>query len=480
MDGMGIAVFLVSSPSGQPQKGSFIMRFLLAALILIAGGVKANPVDVLKAGEWYEVPNSHMSAVDPCPANNCAYTGTNGQQSVMGAWGGGAFDSKRDRLICWGGGHGNYGGNEVYAFSLDSLNWRRLTDPSSIAGYNSSTHGILPDGRPVSTHTYDQLAYMPGRDLMFASSPASWPVADGGDLHSWLFNFSSNTWQLGASVPGSSSSPYGNAAVCDPVTGHVWYKVVGGSGHLYEYDPAKDSWTDHNGTAQSIWLDGITAAVDPVDRIMVAIGEGFFGVWQLGSSSNILYTTPATTGDASRVQSSAPGFAWDPVSNVFVSWSGGANVYTLDPKSWQWTVRAPAAGNMVIPTAPQSTGTFGRFQYCSSRNIFVVVNDNAQNVFVYKLDNNAGTAAEIGKTAVPLDLTVSPNPFRSRTCVSFSNPGRNAEVSIHDVSGRLVKSFKNVETSFVMFDGGNLTNGLYILKVRIGNESTMRKVLVQK
>jgi hypothetical protein len=38
----------------------------------------------------------------------------------MAAWGGGAHDTKRDRLIVWGGGHGDYGGNELYAFDVNT------------------------------------------------------------------------------------------------------------------------------------------------------------------------------------------------------------------------------------------------------------------------------------------------------------------------------------------------------------------------
>ena len=45
------------------------------------------------------------------------------------AWTGAAFDKRRQRLLVSGGGHNDYGGNEVYAFSLMDLKWLRLTDP---------------------------------------------------------------------------------------------------------------------------------------------------------------------------------------------------------------------------------------------------------------------------------------------------------------------------------------------------------------
>ena len=101
-------------------------------------------------------PGSNMSAVDPCPARNCPYTGAEGQAGVMNDWAGGAYDSTRDRLMVWGGGHAGYGGNEVYAFSLATGAWSRLTEPSNPI---TTCTDFYPDGRPASTHSYNFCNY---------------------------------------------------------------------------------------------------------------------------------------------------------------------------------------------------------------------------------------------------------------------------------------------------------------------------------
>ncbi|MBN1377797.1 MAG: hypothetical protein JXA04_01025, partial [Gammaproteobacteria bacterium] len=62
----------------------------------------------LQPGQWYEVPNSKLQ--NHFPGN--PPPGYTGPQSVMAAWSGGAYDSSRDRLIVWGGGHEDYAGNE--------------------------------------------------------------------------------------------------------------------------------------------------------------------------------------------------------------------------------------------------------------------------------------------------------------------------------------------------------------------------------
>jgi len=41
-------------------------------------------------------------------------------------------DTKSNRLIIWGGGHGDYFGNEVYGLDLNNMTMSRLTEPSPV------------------------------------------------------------------------------------------------------------------------------------------------------------------------------------------------------------------------------------------------------------------------------------------------------------------------------------------------------------
>jgi hypothetical protein len=80
----------------------------------------------LKPGEWYEVPNSKIAAVAPSPLPPGSLA------AVVSAWSGGAYDTKRDRYIVTGGGHGDYSGNELYIFDLKTLQWSRPWGPSAL------------------------------------------------------------------------------------------------------------------------------------------------------------------------------------------------------------------------------------------------------------------------------------------------------------------------------------------------------------
>ena len=129
-----------------------------------------NPLDNLQPGQWYEASNSNLSAVLPIPTP----TGSTGPESIMIAWGGGIYDTLRNRLMVWGGGHGDYPGNEIYAFNVNTFAWTRLTNPSPVNSDNNSEY--TADGLPTSRHTYSSLAYMANVDRMFARGGSLWQL----------------------------------------------------------------------------------------------------------------------------------------------------------------------------------------------------------------------------------------------------------------------------------------------------------------
>lgn len=340
----------------------------------------SNSLDALTPGHWIEIANSKLrDALYNGPLAPALFA-SSGPTSIVAAWSGGAYDTKRDRLIIWGGGHTDYAGNEIYTFDLNSLKWNLSNNPSDITGYNG-TSGIYPDGRPASRHTYDGLVYLPNVDRFFAVGgsiyQAGWTTPE-----TWLFDFVANTWSQASDA---LSSSYGNIAAYDSASGHVWLECAGSHGFLQEFDPINNSWISHGNQFDDPISDSTTGAIDPNARMLVSVGAGSLHTWNLSSATDIRYNTPSMTGDPGTVVSgNSPGFVWYPPGNIFVAWNGGATIYSLDPQTWRWTAHPAATDNAVTPTAPAGTGTFGRFQYVPSKNVFILVNSIDQNVFAYK------------------------------------------------------------------------------------------------
>ncbi|MEK7538952.1 MAG: peptidoglycan-binding protein [Patescibacteria group bacterium] len=401
------------------------VKVLLAVLLSLAlwpSSALAGPIEDLAPGQWYQIPNSKMIAVDPCPARNCLYSGVEGGGSVIWSWSGGAYDTKRNRLLVWGGGHTAYAGNEVYAFDLNTFLWTRVTEPSDITGHvNGATYPS--DGRPASVHSYDQIEYDPVADRMFAFGGSRWQSGSNTST-AFTFNFDTKNWTQVADIIGDSYSENIGLSLnsaYDPVTGLVY---IGGAWTIATYNVNTNVWKTLNRNYGGWGLpNGLTAALDYNKRQFVQIGRGYAYMWDISVAAPVR-TNLVTTGDKEIELCDAPGLDYDPVSGKIVGWCKGTDVYTLDVTTKVWT--KIAAGSSVTPGDPYASGgyhgTFGRFRYVPSKNVFVVVTDQNRDVFVYKLPTTTGG----GGTAPTVTLTATPTSVTSGSSATLSWTSTNA------------------------------------------------------
>lgn len=338
------------------------------------GGLNPN-IRTMPANSWYEVPNSQMQAVKAdFPAAGVSLPG-----SIRGLlnYSGGAFDTKRNRMILWGGGHNDYYGNEIYAFDLTNFAWERVTEPSPPTTRDACV-AVLADGNPNSRHTYYNLEYVPTIDK-FWSSPAgsvSCGSGSGTDDITWSFNFETKQWSdmaaTGTAVIGWAPSE----SAYDSLTDKVYSVSRGG---LYEYDVNTNHWQRLN----SVDIAGDRGVVvDTKRHLLVVVGNAEVVVYDIGNQD---YTPQRwnTTGGEFNVKYYRPGVNYDPVADRVVVWHDGA-VHALDMDTREWTQLA------VAPQSANTRGTYGRFRYSPIENAYVLVNDAAKNVLIYKLTEGGG------------------------------------------------------------------------------------------
>ncbi len=357
---------------------------------------EADPLAKIKPGEWYEVPDSHLEAVAAPVAKFPWLAGSSGIGGVICCWCGGALDTQRDRLyIGPGGGHNGYNGNEVYAFDLNDLKWRRLNDPDPVI---PGTEYTDLNQAPFAMHTYDGLNYVP--------PPLDRYVVVGG----WN---TPRTYALNPDDPGHwevyadhGTGRTGDISAVDPVSGLLWLSTPSTAGKLSQWDPLTKAWTLRaRSSPDPTYYE--TADIDSRRGLFVSCGKGKVKIWKLRPIPEpIEFRELATTGGAAIVDSSSPGFCYVPLLDRFVAWAQGSDVYSLDIDSGKWTRHAPAATNAVTPGPPDQWGTFGRFRYVPSQNVFVLYNAVKQNVFLYRLTAdvpNVITAVEARATRPTVD-----------------------------------------------------------------------------
>jgi len=351
------------------------LRYEAIAFVLLLLPTLACAQSIPSAPGWYQIPNTTLRNV--CPPNSfggSSYQFADNCGGVVEAWNSAVFDTRRNRLIVWGGGHGDYSGNEMYAVNLSTLTIARITDP-----YVPVPTGCPENlgSQPNSRHTYDGIAYMENTDKMFVFGGS---LATCGNMGkgTWTFEFVSSTWQQ---MNPSGTIPQGDAGIVsayDQNTGNVF--LHDGS-YLYSYNQSTNSYQRLSG-ANGIDYH-MTATIDPVRKKFVIIGAGSVYTYDINPGSTYTRKTMSTTNGSATVNSGYPGLAYDPISDRIVAWNGGNTVYSLNLDTGAWTNVTYAGGPGTAPAA----GTYKRWNYAPTLNAFVVVNSMSTNAYTFRLNS---------------------------------------------------------------------------------------------
>lgn len=404
--GCGPPLFRNLAREGAMRK-TLMLFAVIAGCASFVGRASADPVDDLQPGHWLEAPDSHLDVLDPCPARDCSYSAVEGVSAVMNDWNGGAFATgygDAGGLVVFGGGHNGYFGNELYVFDIGTLSWARATDPVDNPVCNQTT-GELQDGSPCSAHTYDYVDYHPGTNsFVELGSASNHEAGGGGSPRVHLFSFDTNQWRAGDDTYDNFLSHTGASSAYDP-TRDVFWVVPAYNRPFAMYDPNANgglgAWTQYNDF--NIDIDALSA-VDPIRDILVTLdcsGSHTVIVHDLKNPTDPGVTV-TTVGDRALEDSNSPGFEWDPVTEQFVGWQGGAEVYTLEAGAdwrqdpWTWLRVDAAPSNTETPGDANPNGTYSRFRYIPAKNAYVVANRTDENVFIYKLSEGGGTAGTGG------------------------------------------------------------------------------------
>lgn len=365
------------------------------------GPIEPDPVepDPAPVGAWTEIISSTaFKAVTPTKEEITAFSqggvniwGVSGPyDDVLAAWNSVSFDPVRGHLYAHGGGHTNYGGNEVYRADITAGTWERLTDPSPYLGEEYPDIGPdchAPITGPPSTHTYAGVVWNPVRETVMLLAPG-----------------------VGFSQPGYCTETYAG-------TTPVQYR--------YEFDPQALQWTSYEvpthprtGFAVYVPKHSKTYAVDYYGGQLVVDNEwnmAAFGkatranehtpvydeqrdvVWTIQGRQRYFHRYAVTTdklvfseripvpADVSNVLGAAPGIA---MRNGLIWMFGGVEVVTYDPDSGEWQI--------LSSNAPQGGRTYAKFHYWQARDNFVFVSDQGA---VFLLDPNKLRAESVDPNA---------------------------------------------------------------------------------
>lgn len=417
-----------------------------AACLLVAPAFATTPMysTLLEVpeGHWTTLNSNTFESQWPVPEQRTfgEEVGlTPGPYTVIRAFGSFGWDPGRGHLVAFGGGHGNYAGNEVYRWHADTLEWKRASLPSEIKllsgtrfrGTFTAIDGS--DNAPTSAHTYDNNEFLPLIDRFITLGGAAWNSGTDFQDES-LERTGPYLWDPsrgdGDKVGGTTGSHVNPSQFPDVVGGQMWQnrrRALVREEDQYSFIEGATAVTEENGrdvllvaTRHNLWKytihDLATPALDTWERVGNARLNGVSGTWGQGpgayaehnrafvriaddqlfyydlntpDSSNPVVPFEARTADGEAfVPSGRYGIAYDAVRRRFLIWDGVAALWALhapEPLAADgWIVEALTSYELPGIGLPDSydtgelahfTGVLGKWKYIPAYDVFLGLED---------------------------------------------------------------------------------------------------------
>jgi galactose oxidase-like protein len=141
---------------------------------LLKSGVTGRPFQSISKGEVIVAESqeklvsrsaAQKQTLEDLPVNQWVHLANPGRTAPTRTWGAATFDSDREEILYWGGGHCGYEGNDVDAYSVRDHTWRRLSQvaeyPERLSNHGVRLAGVTFAGGPWTEHGRSIYAYDP-------------------------------------------------------------------------------------------------------------------------------------------------------------------------------------------------------------------------------------------------------------------------------------------------------------------------------
>lgn len=197
--------------------------------VIFSKQVIACPMAVTSAPSWFTSASDRhwltpvgntLDAVKPSPVPAGV-----GHRMICDAWTGGCVDQVNgEYILAANGGHGDYGGNEVYGVMLRAASpvWVRLNNPSTISGGTDALNSDMNygDGLPRPPHGYNRCVFGNGK-VWYAGMDSTYPSGYYSKA-CYEFDRASLTWTFHGRPATGDAVWEGGPAAYDRVGNRVW------------------------------------------------------------------------------------------------------------------------------------------------------------------------------------------------------------------------------------------------------------------
>jgi len=331
---------------------------------------------------WTALPNTAIQ--NYCP-DYSVYSVRGGSDcgAVVFDWSSAWNDTKRNRMVLWGGGHGDYHGNEIYTLDIRTGKMARATNPSVPWANCSPTNA---DGTPSIRHTYDTMVYVGGTHDYYYQWGGAMNGCGFTDDHTYTLQPDLKTWSITANHEAGTGFPVGQLGVgadYDSITDRIYMIDIGSFGY---FDAKTNEYRSLSTMTQVDYHQ--TCGVDHDNRLFVCVGANKYYKWDL-KRANPVQQVGTLSGCGAAFTSASPYMAYYRYRRQFALWAGGNGVFLLDAKANSCTTVNFAGGPTQINACCGLDSKL--FGYYPDLGVFALVtNIPSQNAYILRLDAGAG------------------------------------------------------------------------------------------
>ena len=316
------------------------------------------------------------------------FWGHTGPKSVFLAWNSAAFDPLTQRFYFIGGGHADYGGNEVYMFDLVMNRWSRINMPEPLT--QAEPHSqmpervvFLPANSPLSSHSYDGISWNPKtRSFWLASAHgfggSGMPPHQPEESLIWEFSPEQASWKkhnisYEASWPKSIAIGNTGRTLIVEFLNYSYHRALIVNEQGQEQLLGKVEGLDNTSSIGNLFGNPVTG------QIYSAHQEGIFELTLQGNklSAKKAASFPSLAELHLTMDYRQAGYAYRPRDGKFYIWNGGPHLLSWSPDTnkfeviWHQTGVAPDNSN------PGAGKVFDKFVYLDNEDAFIAIMNGA-------------------------------------------------------------------------------------------------------
>jgi len=312
------------------------------------------------------------------------FWGHTGPNSVFLAWNSAAFDPQTQRMYFIGGGHADYGGNEVYMFSLRDGLWSRINmpEPLTVAEAHSQIPervAFLPANTPLSSHSYDGITWnSKTRSFWLASSHgfggSGMPTHQPSESYIWEFTPEQVRWKkhkisYKARWPKLIALGDSGKTLLIEYLDHSFHRALIVDEQGQEQVLGKVQGLENTSSIGNLFNNPVTG------QIYSAHMEGIFEITINNNkvAAKKIATFPPLSQLHLTMDFRQAGYAYRPRDGKFYIWNGGQHLLSWTPDTdkfeviWHQAGEAPDIGN------PGAGKVFDKFVYIESEDTFIAI-----------------------------------------------------------------------------------------------------------